>query len=179
MSDATPTDVAAVVVDDPAPGPPPVAEDPDKLPDNHPVLLALKKANKEAERSRARLAAAEEASQTEAERAVAAAKAEGFAEAMSSAHKRIIQTEVRAAATGVLVDPDDAVLYIDLDQFEIDDDGAVDTKSIAAAVAGLVKAKPHLAAGAKPQPLPGGGATPSTGSSIDDTIRAQARGKPV
>jgi flagellar biosynthesis/type III secretory pathway protein FliH len=62
-----------------------VAEDPDKLPDNHPVLLALKKANKEAETFRKRLAAAEEASQTEAERAVAAAKAEGFAEAMSSA----------------------------------------------------------------------------------------------
>lgn len=180
MSDAPTTEPATTEPTAPPPPPAgPVGEDPNKLPDDHPVLAALKKANKEAETFRRKLAAVEEASQTEAERAVAAAKAEGFAEAMESANKRIIMTEVRAAATGVLVDPDDAVLYLDLDEFEVAGNGDVDTKSIASAVAGLVNAKPHLAAGAKPHALPGGGAMPSTGSSIDDKIRAQARGKPV
>lgn len=165
---------------DPAPvQPTPVVDDPNRLPEDHPVLAALKKANKEAETARKKLAAVEEASQTETEKAINAAKAEGHAEAMSAMNKRLVATEVRAAAHGVLIDPDDAARYLDLDEFEVGADGEVDTKSIASAVAGLAKAKPHLAAGGKPQPLPGGGATPSTGSSIDDTIRAQARGKPV
>lgn len=180
MPEAPVTEPAGVdLAPDPPVTPPaaPPTDDPNRLPDDHPVLAALKKANKEAETFRKKLAAVEEASQTETEKAINAAKAEGRAEVMSEMNKRLVATEVRAAAHGVLIDPDDAARYLDLDEFEVDAAGNVDTKSIASAVAGLATAKPHLAAGGKPQPLPGGGATPSTGSSMDDLIRRAASGK--
>ena len=123
------------------------------------------------------LARLQEANTTEAEKAIAAARAEGRTEALSVANKRIITAEVKATAAGVLQDPDDAIRLLDLDTFEVDDDGNVDTKAIKAEIAALAKAKPYLAVGAKPAPLPAGGVTPSTGPSMDDVIRAAVRGR--
>lgn len=108
------------------------------------------------------------------EKAIAAAKAEGRTEALTVSNARLLRAEVKAAASGVLQDPDDAVRLLDLDQFEVDDDGEVDTKAITAAVERLAKSKPYLAVGAKPTALPGGGATPSQGFSMDDLIRRKA-----
>ncbi len=137
---------------------------------------AARAAEKRAKDLEKRLAEIESANQTEAEKAITAARAEGRNEALSVAHSRIVKAELKAAAAGVLQDPDDAVLLISLDLFDVDDDGNVDTKAIAAEVDRLAKAKPYLAVGAKPAPLPGGGATPSQGSSMDDALRAAIRG---
>lgn len=133
-------------------------------------------AEKRAKDLEKRLADLEAENQTEAEKAITAARAEGRNEALSVAHTRIVKAELKAAAAGVLQDPDDAVSLIGLDLFEVDDDGNVDTKAIKAEVDRLAKAKPYLAVGAKPAPLPGGGATPSQGSSMDDALRAAIRG---
>ncbi len=118
-----------------------------------------------------------EAHATAEEKAPAAAKAEGRTEALTVANARLVKAEIKAAAAGALQDPDDAIAYIDASAFEVDDDGNVDTKAIKAEVDRLVKAKPYLAAGVKPAALPGGGAMPSQGSSMDDLIRKAARGK--
>lgn len=68
------------------------------------------------------------------------------AAALAKANDRIRKAEVRAAAAGVLNDPADALHYLDLDQFEVGDDGEVDAAAIKAAVENLVKTKPYLAA---------------------------------
>lgn len=141
------------------------------------VLADLARERKVRQKLERDLAKMQEANQTEAEKALAAAKAEGRTEALSVANTRLVRAEIKAAAAGVLQDPDDATAHIDVSAFEVDDNGDVDTKAIKAEVERLVKAKPYLAAGVKPAPLPGGGAMPSTGSSMDDLIRRAARGK--
>jgi hypothetical protein len=137
---------------------------------------AARAADKRAKAAEAELAKLREANATESEKALAAAKAEGRNEALATANTRILTAEVKAAAAGVLQDPDDAVRLLDLDQFEVGEDGAVDVKAIKAEVAALAKAKPYLSVGATPAPLPGAGATPSQGISMDDLIRSKARG---
>lgn len=137
---------------------------------------AARAAERKAKELEKRLAEIESANQTESEKAIAAARAEGRTEALSVANTRIVSAEIKSAASGVLANPDLAVRLIDASQFEVDEDGNVDTRAIAAEVQRLVKDEPYLAAGAKPAPLPGGGATPSQGSSMDDALRAAARG---
>lgn len=68
------------------------------------------------------------------------------AAAIAKANARIIKSEVKAAAKGVLADPSDAYKFLDLDSFEVDDDGNVDEDEIADAIEDLVKNKPYLAA---------------------------------
>lgn len=95
---------------------------------------------------------------------------EAEAKAIAKANTRILSAEVRAAATGKLSDPSDALTFIDLTQFEVDDDGEVDQAEIAAAVDDLLTKKPYLAAqgGPKaPKPDPSQGAVegaPATGA---------------
>lgn len=62
------------------------------------------------------------------------------------ANARILRSEVRAAATGKLADPKDALTFLNLDQFEVGEDGQVDTDEIADAIDDLLKTKPYLAA---------------------------------
>lgn len=66
--------------------------------------------------------------------------------ALAKANTRIIRAEVKAAAAGKLADPADAYKFLDLDQFEVDDDGNVDSEEVADAIEELVKSKPYLAA---------------------------------
>ncbi len=66
--------------------------------------------------------------------------------ALSKANARIIRAEVKAAAAGKLADPADAYKFLDLDQFEVDDDGNVDSEEVAEAIEDLIKSKPYLAA---------------------------------
>ena len=110
---------------------------------------------------------------TDAEKAVAEAKEEGKKEATLEANRRIVASEVKAAAGGKLSDPGDAAALLgDLDRFIVK--GEVDTKAIAAAIDELVKAKPYLAAGAakKAAALPGGGKSEAaSGSSFNDELR--------
>ncbi|MFF8327870.1 hypothetical protein ACH49M_21325 [Rhodococcus qingshengii] len=77
--------------------------------------------------------------------------------ATAKANAKIIKAELRAAASGKLADPSDAVAFItDLEQFDVDDDGDVDAESLADAIDELLQRKPHLAAqsGAPKTPKP-------------------------
>lgn len=66
--------------------------------------------------------------------------------ALAKANDRILKAEVKAAAKGVLADPSDAYKFLDLGQFEVDDDGNVDSDEITEAIENLIKTKPYLAA---------------------------------
>lgn len=81
------------------------------------------------------------------EQAIAAAVAEATSNATKAADARIIKTELRLAAKGVLADPADAIAFINLDDFTVGDDGEVDSDALTAAIAELLERKPHLAAG--------------------------------
>jgi hypothetical protein len=94
-----------------------------------------------------RLEEMEEASATEMERAVKAAREEEraqLASERSAANRRVAAAEVKSAAAGKLIDPSDAPRYLDLDSF-INDDGDVDSDAIAKEIDQLVEKKPHLA----------------------------------
>lgn len=81
--------------------------------------------------------------------------------ALGKANTRILKAEVRALAAGKLSDPSDALTFLDLDQFEVGDDGDVDQQEIEEAISDLLDRKPYLAAqsGSKtPRPDPSQGA---------------------
>lgn len=67
-------------------------------------------------------------------------------EATRKANERILRSEVKAAAAGKLADPQDAIRFLDLDQFDISDDGEIDSGDITDAIDELLKTKPYLAA---------------------------------
>src|SRR5699024_3963667 len=54
--------------------------------------------------------------------------------ATAKANKRIIRAELKAAATGKLADPSDVNHFIDLDAFDVNDQGDVDPDDIAEAI---------------------------------------------
>lgn len=142
------------------------------------ALRAERDARAQAERERDALAAERDElkakTQTEQEKALEDAKKAGAAEATLAANRRIVKSELRAACAGKVTDPDDAVALLgDLDRFIVK--GEPDVKAISSAIDELVKAKPYLAAAGKAKPLPGGGATQSSGFSINDDIRRKIR----
>lgn len=132
----------------------------------------------------ARRAAEDRAKAAEAAVAEAKAKAEGRekefeaeqarrrveADALAKANQRILQSEIRLAAKGVLADPGDALRYpehLDLSAFEVGENGEVDSAAIAAAVTALAASKPYLAAPTGPRspaPDPSQGPKPSSSS---------------
>lgn len=81
------------------------------------------------------------------EQAIEQARAEARAEATKAANARIIKSELRLAAKGLLADPADALAFINLDDFDVNDDGDVDTDALTEAINELIEKKPHLAAG--------------------------------
>lgn len=72
-------------------------------------------------------------------------------EALAAANQRILKAEVRAAATGKLADPADALQFLDLSKLEVSADGEVDSAAVAAAIDDLVQSKPYLAAQGGPR----------------------------
>lgn len=84
-------------------------------------------------------------------------RAEADKAATAKANARIVRSEVRAAAAGKLADPRDALRFLDLTQFEVDEDGQLDEDDVADAIDQLVKDKPYLAAAGKPQRFQGTG----------------------
>jgi hypothetical protein len=73
--------------------------------------------------------------------------------ATAKANQRIIRSEIRAAAAGKLANPRDALAFVDISQFEVDEDGQVDEDEIADAIEDLLKERPYLASAAKaPEP---------------------------
>lgn len=133
---------------------------------------------KRADDLQAELDKVKEKTQSEQEKAIDAAKAEGRTEALTVANKRVVKAAVKVAAAGKLADPSDAASLLDLEQFEVNADGDVDQKKVDAAIDRLLEEKPHLAAkGARPSGDGGGGprGDPAGGKeSMNDLIRRKA-----
>jgi hypothetical protein len=148
--------------DDPADDDPdePADDDPDgadDLGDKGKQALDRMKAKLKAERDKRKAAEAErdqlKAGQGKDGQDPERIRSEAEQAATAKANARIVRSEVRAAAAGKLADPRDALRFLDLEQFEVDEDGQVDEDEVADAIDQLVKDKPYLAAGAgKPQP---------------------------
>lgn len=117
----------------------------DALGDKGKQALDRMKATLKAEKA-LRLAAERERDEAKGLTAQEQVQREADSAAVAKANARIVRSEVKTAAKGVLADPADAFKFIDLEQFEVDDDGNVDEDDIAAAIADLVKKKPYLAA---------------------------------
>lgn len=140
---------------------------------------ARKAADAEATRLKAEIAAKDKsAEEIELDRA----REQARAEVTAKANERVLKAELRAQATGKLADPADALAFIDLTQFEVDDDGRVDGDALTEAITDLLKRKPHLAVptGAS-RPTGSGdggaGAPPKPTQSLDEQIlAAQAAG---
>lgn len=126
----------------------------DELGDKGKQALDRMKAKLKAERER-RVAAEARAAQSGDADDAEVVRREAETAAMAKANARIVRAEVKAAAAGRLNDPTDALNFLDLSQFEVDDDGDVDADEIADAIAELVRTKPYLAAqGGTSKPKP-------------------------
>lgn len=126
----------------------------DELGDKGKQALDRMKAKLKAERER-RVAAEARAAQSADADDADVVRREAETAAMAKANARIVRAEVKAAAAGRLNDPADALNFLDLSQFEVDDDGDVDADEIADAIAELVRTKPYLAAqGGTSKPKP-------------------------
>lgn len=102
------------------------------------------------------LAQFRDANKSETERAIETARKEADAAARSEVttafEQRLLESSVLVRAAGKLADPTDAVKLIPLADLAKSEAGAVEDKTIDAAIADLVKQKPYLATGAKPGP---------------------------
>lgn len=125
--------------------------------------------------TKTRLDEAEGRSKTDQEKAIDQARREAEEKArkevFAQANERLVRAEVRAQAAGRLADPDDAVRLLDLSGFSVGDDGEIDSKPIAEAIEELVKAKPYLAADAKPRPTGSGDGGPRGGKPPAPEVR--------
>lgn len=98
-------------------------------------------------------------------------KAEARREAIAEANQRVVRAELKAAATGKLADPGDALTFLDLAQFEVDADGNVDAEELTDAIDELLKKKPYLTAqGKRFEGGADGGTRKGSAKSIDDEI---------
>jgi len=141
---------------DPGPGPetPPEPQQPDTGPpeggqgqpdDIARLRAALDHERREHKTTKGRLDRAQQAAMTDQEKAVAAAREEGRAEAAKAAGAKIAQARFLAAAAGKLADPAALADVIDLTRF-VGDDGEVDQEALAAMVDRLASASPAPAA---------------------------------
>lgn len=185
MAVPTPADIAAknpLVIDPPIGEVVETEDEPiegaDSLGDAGAKALKLMKEQVKAERAR-RVAAEQKvqdaAAVTEAEQKAVAEQRERVAKA----NRRVVGAELRAAAAGKLADPTDALAFIDLDTFDVDDDGNVDAQDIADAITDLLTRKPHLAVQdgtTKIAPDGSQGATPApaalNGDGLQDALEA-------
>lgn len=110
------------------------------------------KADKKAAEARAKAAEAEldklrNASKSEQEKAIDAARKEGESEATTRANDRLVRAEAKVlAATAKFRDPSDVIAQLggQLKEIEVDGDGEVDAKALKALVDKLAKDKPYL-----------------------------------
>ncbi len=134
---AQPDDAAPDVVED---------DGEEALGDAGKQALDRMKAKLKAERDRRVAAEARAVAPPADETDLDAIRREAETAALGKANGRIIRAEVRAAAASKLTDPADALNFLDLSVFEVDEDGDVDQDDIAEAIADLIKRKPYLAA---------------------------------
>lgn len=109
-----------------------------------------KAAEAEAKAIRDELAAAKAAAEgREAEHTAALEAQRVKDEALAAANTKIAKANLRAAAAGKLADPADALTFIDVSSFEVDDDGNTNEAALTAAINDLIESKPYLAAQGK------------------------------
>jgi hypothetical protein len=101
-------------------------------------------------KARKRIAELEAATQTDQEKALAAARAEGAAEARTRYEQRIIAAEAHRALTGKVSSPRLALPHLDLSQVTLAEDGTVDAMALDTAVTALLAEFPELASPAEP-----------------------------
>ena len=82
----------------------------------------------------------------EAEHAAEQERQRAKDEALAGANKRILAAQLKLEAKGKLADVSDALLNINLDEFDVSEEGDVDTDALSAAIDDLLARKPHLAA---------------------------------
>lgn len=121
-----------------------------------------------------------DASRTDMERAVEAARKEGAQAATATANSRLVKAEARAlAASAKFRDPSDAVAFLgDLSAVKVDAQGEVDTASLERALTDLAKAKPYLLAEeppSRPTGDPGQGPRDSAPTSHDAVMNSLIR----
>ncbi|MFF9639396.1 hypothetical protein ACF1D2_33055 [Streptomyces bacillaris] len=119
--------------------------DADALGDKGKRALASMKGKWRTERDK-RKALEDQLAAAAADDEAATARREAEQAALAKANQRIIRAEVKAAAKGVLADPADAYKFLDLDQFEVDENGDLDSEEVTEAISDLIKSKPYLAA---------------------------------
>lgn len=133
----------------------PAPEGDDLGPEGTKAIAAMKKRERESRaklrKAEEKLAALEEQSKTEQEKALDKARKEAAeaakGEVAAEYRKRILNAEIRTAAAGKLADPSDAVALLDLDAEDaFDDEGEVKAAEIKAAIDALIERKPHLKA---------------------------------
>ena len=66
-------------------------------------------------------------------------------ERLQSLSQQVIKANVLAAAKGQLANPEDAFAFLDLDSFDVGEDGGVDSSTIEQAISGLLEQRPYLA----------------------------------
>lgn len=117
---------------------------------------ARKAIEKERDEYRQKWESYEADAKSDQEKAIEAARKEADTQARKEERERVnsilLKAEVRAAAAGKLADKEDAVRLLDLDSFEVKDDGAVDGEAISKAIEQLVESKPYLSAEGSPTP---------------------------
>lgn len=156
--ETTTTDQSQVVIDgkpggDPQHGKTFTQEDVDKLVNVRLARERQKFADYDEVKSKAaELDKVREASQSDLERAVTAARKEGAQQATTAANQRLVRAEARALAAGAKFrDPSDAVAFLgDLSKVRVSTDGEVDTDALNQALADLAKSKPYLLQEEKP-----------------------------
>lgn len=109
---------------------------------------ASKTAARQLKQVTAELELLRQAGASDSEKAIAQAKKEAATEArkeaLAEANGRLVRAEVRTAAAAEKIDPALAVKLLDLDDFDVDDDGEIDTKAITKAVKALIEEHPYL-----------------------------------
>jgi hypothetical protein len=103
-----------------------------------------KAAEKRARDAEAAVEAAKKPEPKEGQPDVDAIRAEARKEAAEKANQRILRSEIKAAATGKMANPALALRLLDLTEFEVDDDGNVDSDDINDALAKLIEENPGL-----------------------------------
>jgi broad specificity phosphatase PhoE len=99
---------------------------------------------------------------------------------LTKANKRIVSAEIRAVAANLFADTDDALRNLDPGDYEVDEDGEVDARSIERDLKDVLRRKPHLAKkGREPGFEPGARKTASGATDMSARIRDMAgRGRP-
>jgi hypothetical protein len=95
--------------------------------------------------------------------------------AQEKSDTRYRKMAVKAAAGSLLNDPDDALRYLDLSSYEVDDDGEIDERMIQRDLKSLIEDRPYLAKKQKAPDFEGGprGGT-AKGANMNDLVRRQA-----